>query len=43
MEVVGARSDGVVVSGEGVVVVFGSEEGVGIGLDGGGLFEKGLG
>jgi hypothetical protein len=35
VKVVGARGDGVVVSGEGVVVVFGGEEGVGIGFDDG--------
>lgn len=42
VKVVGARGDGVVVSGEGVVVVFGGEERVGIGLNGGGFLEEGL-
>lgn len=42
VKIVGTRSDGVVVSGEGVVVVFGGEERVGIGLDGGRFLEKGL-
>lgn len=43
VKVVGARGNGVIVSGEGVVVVFGGEERVGIGFDGGGILEEGLG
>jgi hypothetical protein len=42
VKIVGARGNGVVVSGEGVVVVFGGEERVGIGFDSGGFLEEGL-
>lgn len=42
VKVVGARGNGVIVSGEGVVVVFGGEKRVGIGFYGGGFFEEGL-